>query len=568
VLLRPRQREFVERCVSALDEHGNTVGIAATGFGKTIALSAIVGRHLKEHGSKVLVLQHRDELLNQNRAKMAKVVPGVRASIFNAEHKSWAGDVVFASEPTLRRQANVERMPEFGLAVIDEVHHVAAQGYQSIIARLRENNPLTRLFGTTATIRRGDKATLKPTFTNVADVVGIRELVATGHLVRPRVFVVDVGVQQELRGVRKIAGEYDQDRVAEIFNQPVVNEAVIKHWLEKASERPTIAFCSSVQHASDMAREFRDAGIPAEVVHGELSIEERRRRLRSFELGHTRVLTNVAVLTEGYDFPPVSCVIYLKMSSYKSTFIQAVGRALRTIDADLYPGVIKTDAMVLDFGNTAKMIGELTLDKGLADEHEPGDTPSKECPKCGMLSPLGTQVCDHCGHVFEDDDLDGDGLEEEEDRIANFIMSEIDLLKKSSFMWVDLFGDENSLMATGFSAWAGCFTWGGEVWYAIGGVGAQGVKREVKYLGAGTRIVALAMADDWMSDHETSDSANKSKSWLKLDATEKQLSMLGLPPNPIMGGMSRYHASCRLAFQFNLNRIKHIILSRQPALAA
>jgi DNA repair protein RadD len=559
VLLRPRQREFVERCVSALDEHGNTVGIAATGFGKTIALSAIVGRHLKEHGSKVLVLQHRDELLNQNRAKMAKVVPGVRASIFNAEHKSWAGDVVFASEPTLRRQANVERMPEFGLAVIDEVHHVAAPGYQRIITGLREANPATHLFGTTATIVRGDKATLKSIFTNVADVVGIKELVASGHLVRPRVFVVDVGVQQELRGVRKIAGEYDQDRVAEIFNRPVINGAVVKHWREKAGDRPTVAFCSSVAHATEMARVFNDAGVPADVIHGDLAIEDRRRRLKAFERGDTRVLTNVAVLTEGYDHPPISCVIYLKMSSHKSTFIQAVGRSLRTIDPDLFPGVIKTDAVILDFGATAKSIGNLELDELLADRHEPGETPCKECPECGFVVPISVMVCAECGYEWE--------ATVGEEPLHDFIMSEIDLMEKSPFRWVDLFDDDLALMATGFTAWAGCFAWG-EHWHAIGGCGAAGMKREVKYLGAGTRMMALAMADDWMSDHETSDSANKSKSWLKLDATEKQLSMLGLPPNPIMGGMSRYHASCRLAFQFNLNRIKHIILSRQPALAA
>jgi DNA repair protein RadD len=567
VLLRPRQREFVERCVSALDEHGNTVGVAATGFGKTIALSALAGRHLKEHGGKVLVLQHRDELLNQNRAKMAKVVPGVRASIFNAEHKSWAGDVVFASEPTLRREANVARMPEFGLAIIDEVHHVAAPGYQRIIAGLREANPDARLFGTTATIRRGDKATLKPTFDNIADVVGIRELVASGHLVRPRVFVVDVGVQQERRGIRKIAGEYDQQKVSDTFNQPVVNEAVVKHWRERASERPTIAFCSSVEHAMEMARVFNEAGVRADCVHGEMPIEDRRRRLKAFEEGRTRVLTNVAVLTEGYDFPPVSCIVYLKMSSYKSTFIQAVGRSLRTIDPDLYPGVVKTDAMILDFGNTAKMIGELALDRSLADEYEPGDAPSKECPKCGFVVPVSTKVCDECGHEWEEDEeLEGDGLEEEEDRIANFIMSEIDLMEKSPFRWVDLFDDDMALMATGFTAWAGCFAWGAH-WHAIGGCGAAGTKREVKYLGAGTRMMALAMADDWMNDHETDDGAGKSKRWLKLEATDKQLALLGLPTNQISSGMNRYMAACRITFSFNKARIQNLV-GRSAARAA
>lgn len=563
MLLRPRQKTFVDRCMAALKEHGNTVGIAATGFGKTIALSALVGQHLKEPGAKALVLQHRDELLTQNATKMCKVVPGVRASVFNAERKSWAGDVVFASEPTLRRSSNLDTMPKFSLAVIDEVHHVAAPGYQRIVGAVRELNPLAKLFGTTATIVRGDKATLKPTFTNVADVVGIKELVASGHLVRPRVFVVDVGLQQELREVRKIAGEYDQDRVAEIFNRPVVNEAVVTHWRERAGDRPTVVFCSSVEHATEMARVFNDSGVKADVVHGDLAIEDRRRRLKAFERGHIQVLTNVAVLTEGYDHPPISCVVYLKMSSYKSTFIQAVGRALRTVDPHLYPGVVKTDAMILDFGATAKSIGTLDLDESLSDKREPGEAPCKVCPECGHVVPLGTETCPECGFVWEVEE--SPALAQEP--LTDFVMSEIDLLNKSNFLWVDLFSDDLALMATGFTAWAGCFAWNG-YWHAVGGTGGPGVKRETTYLGVGPRLVAMALADDWMNDHETDDTAGKTKRWLKADATEKQLQVLGLPINQLSSGMSRYMAACKITFQFNRERIQRLVMNRPMAMAA
>lgn len=563
MLLRPRQKTFVERCTDALKKHGNTVGIAATGFGKTIALSAIAGRHLKENGPKVLVLQHRDELLTQNATKMAKVIPGVRASIYNADRKSWAGDVVFASEPTLRREDNLRRMPEFGLAIIDEVHHVAAPGYQRIVTALRELNPLTRLFGTTATIVRGDKASLKPTFTNVADVVGIKELVGTGHLVRPRIFVVDVGLQEELRGVRKIAGEYDQDRVAEIFNRPVVNDAVVEHWRERAGDRPTVVFCSSVDHATEMARVFNEAGVAADVVHGELAIEDRRRRLKAFEQGRTQVLTNVAVLTEGYDHPPISCVVYLKMSSYKSTFIQAVGRALRTVDPALYPGVVKTDAIILDFGATAKSIGTLDLDESLSDKREPGEAPCKVCPECGYVAPLGTEQCPECGFVWEV--AESPALEEEP--IRDFVMSEIDLLNRSAFLWVDLFGDDLALLATGFSAWAGCFAWNGH-WHAVGGTGGPGVKRETRYLGVGSRLIAMALADDWMNDHESDDTASKTKRWLKADATEKQLQVLGIEPTGISTGLSRYMAACQITFKFNRERIQRLVMRRPMQMAA
>lgn len=538
--------------MGALDEHGNTVGIAATGFGKTIALSGLIGEHLKRGASKAIVLQHRDELLNQNRSKLLKVVPDAWATVYNADRKDVRGNVVFASEPTIRRPENLARMPAFDLAVIDECHHVAAPGYQRIIAALREQNSDIRIFGTTATIVRGDKASLKSTFTNVGDIVPIRELVSSGHLVRPRAFVIDVGIQGELRDLRTIAGEIDQEQAAGIFNRPVVNDAVVQHWRERAGDRVTMAFCSTVEHATDVASTFREHGVAADVVHGELSKEERRRRFAAFERGDTQVLTNVAIATEGYDFPPISCIVYLKMSSYKSTFIQAVGRALRTIDPEIYPGVVKTDAIILDFGNTAKSIGNFDLDADLSSDRISGDAPCKSCPECGQVVPIQTRQCDHCGHEWAmvESDLDAEP-------ISDFIMSEVDLLARSNFRWIDPFGEDTCLMAAGFESWGGIYFWNGH-WHAIGGK----PRSRPKYLGVGERTVAMALADDWLNEHESDNSAHKTRRWLSQPATDRQIEILNgsAPVDPLGLSLSKYQASCLLSHQFNKDAIKRLVM--------
>ena len=90
------------------------------------------------------------------------------------------------------------------------------------------------------------------------------------------------------------------------------------------------------------------------------------------------------------------------------------------------------------------------------------------------------------------------------------MMTEIDLLKRSSFAWVDLYGTDDALMATGFAAWGGIF-WLDGVWYAIGG--AKGERPHL--LGVGERTVCLAQADDWLNTHETDESAFKTRSWLR-----------------------------------------------------
>src|SRR5690606_4404107 len=121
--------------------------------------------------------------------------------------------------------------------------------------------------------------------------------------------------------------------------------------------------------------------------------------------------------------------------------------------------------------------------------------------------------------------------------LSGFIMSEIDLLKRSSFAWVDLFGDDAALMANGFNAWGGIFYLDGR-WHAVGG--SQG--RAPRLLGGGERTVCLEQADDWLNEYETDESAFKPKGWLKQAATEKQLQYL--PPEFRQDfGLTRYRAS-------------------------
>ena len=63
MLLRPRQKEFVDRRLEALEKHGNALGVAPTGAGKTILFSEIVGRLVKS-GTAVLDGNNLGELSN------------------------------------------------------------------------------------------------------------------------------------------------------------------------------------------------------------------------------------------------------------------------------------------------------------------------------------------------------------------------------------------------------------------------------------------------------------------------------------------------------------------------
>ncbi len=548
MLLRPRQKLFVERSVAALGAHPNTLGVAPTGAGKTIMLSAVAGKMIGDSGAKAAVLAHRDELTAQNREKFARVNPDITTSVVDATTKSWHGRVTFAMVPTLSRSTNLTAMPALDLLVIDEAHHATADSYRRIIDEALKRNPSCRIFGVTATPNRGDRKGLRAVFSNVSDQIRIGELIRSGHLVPPRTFVIDVGVRDDLAKVRKTASDFDMGEVERIMNRAPVTDAVIRHWQAKAAERQTVVFCSTVDHARSVADAFNDAGFSASLVHGEMGDAARKATLAAYAAGDVQIVVNVAVLTEGWDHPPTSCVVLLRPSSYKSTMIQMVGRGLRTVDPNEHPGIVKTDCVVLDFGTSSLMHGSLEQEVDLVGHEASDDAPTKCCPQCEADIPLGCQECPLCGFVFDNIDDDGDNVP-----LGDFVMSEIDLLKRSSFRWCDLFGDDAALMANGFSAWAGAFFLNGR-WHAVGA--AKGI--EPRLLSIGERMVCLAAADDWLNEHESDESAHKTRRWLSQPPTDRQLAYLPADYRHDFG-LTRYQASALLSFQFNRAAIRSLV---------
>jgi DNA repair protein RadD len=182
---------------------------------------------------------------------------------------------------------------------------------------------------------------------------------------------------------------------------------------------------------------------------------------------------------------------------------------------------------------------------------EPGEAPTKTCPGCEAEVPLGVRDCPLCGHIFES--APGGAP------LDHFVMTEIDLLSRSSFRWVDLFGDDGALIANGFTAWGGAFFLNGR-WHAVGGA----KDNSPRLLAIGESTVCLAAADDWLNEHETDESAHKSRRWLDQPPTEKQLAYL--PPEQRQDlSLTRYEASVLLTFRFNRGQIRRLIFEAVDA---
>src|SRR6202000_1816147 len=95
---------------------------------------------------------------------------------------------------------------------------------------------------------------------------------------------------------------------------------------ELARDRRTIAFCVTVNHARNLSRALNAIGVPAGIVHGEMPAAVRAKALADFRAGKTAVLANVAVLTEGFDDPGVSCVAMARPTRSGGPYATCVGR--------------------------------------------------------------------------------------------------------------------------------------------------------------------------------------------------------------------------------------------------
>lgn len=508
----------MDRVVRALDARDNTLGVAPTGAGKTIIASAAVERLIGGSDARACVLAHRDELTDQNRSKFEWVAPGISTGVVNASVKDWSGQVAFAMVQTLARKANLDDMPALDLLAIDEAHHAAADSYLRIVDRARRLNPACRILGLTATPTRSDRRGLLEVFDNVADQITLAELIASGHLVPPKAFVIDLGVADRLNGLHTTpAGDYDMNLVSEIMNVSAVTEAAIGHWKEKAGDRRTVCFCSTVDHAKEVAEAFKKTGVVSAVVHGGQPPATRAAILSAYSAGEIQVLTNCQVLTEGWDDQPTSCVVLLRPCSAKSTMIQMVGRGLRTVDPSLHPGVVKSDCIVLDFGASILRHGSLQQEIDLA----------------GVVK------------VERDEPAEGEKSERAPSELAHFDMREVDLL--SNFRWSDIFGDGQTWVAAGFEAWA-CVKTRGEFAVCIGG--AKGEPARV--LSAGALMVCFAAGSDWLNTKETGSRAHSSRGWVSLPPSQKQINQLD---RGRYKPKTRYDAACALTYDWNLRKI-------------
>ena len=341
--LRDYQKEAIQNVIDArLSGYNRLLVCLPTGAGKTVIFSELCRLARKD----VLVIAHREELLSQAKDKIERMTEG-KVSVEIEQGTMQASsecNVVVASIRSLRTE-RIQRLKsthDFGLVIYDECHHAAAEDNKRVLRELGcfDDRWTGTLLGFTATTTRGDGIGLGEVFEIIVYEKNILDMIKDKYLVTLRGYRINTAV--DLVNIISDPDLTYEEQIQDYIDIESRNALVARSIQELARDRRTIVFCVSVIHAINMAKSLNALGIPTGVIYGNMPKDKRIETLRKFRQEKLMALTNVGVLTEGFDDPGVSCIAMARPTKSEGLYAQCVGRGAR-----LHPG--KEDCIVLDF---------------------------------------------------------------------------------------------------------------------------------------------------------------------------------------------------------------------------
>ncbi len=272
--------------------------VAPTGAGKTVIEAAMIRSHLEiDPEYRAVVVAHRRELIGQIASTLLRVGVTDIGEICPGVIQRPSARVQVASTQTLRAR---NLFPRASFLVYDEAHHYSSDDWH----QLTKGYPGVIRVGFTATPMRSDGRGMSPAFDSLVVVSTIKELTAQHYLVPCKVVAP-----------------------AKPLKRPNMSHSPVDAYLAHAAGMRTVVFADFVANAERFAEEFREKGVHAVVIHGEMSADERDAAFAAHAKG--AVLVNCMVLTEGWDSPETRCCILARGCGSVATYLQIVGRVLR-----------------------------------------------------------------------------------------------------------------------------------------------------------------------------------------------------------------------------------------------
>ncbi len=358
--LRPYQKEAVEKGLATFSRGGRDVLVEPTGSGKSLIIASIA----KELDGDTIVFQPSAEILHQNLSKLREFAPNLSVGVFSASlGTKTLGKVTFATIGTIYNQKDMWRL--FDNVIIDEAHLVNSKGgmYDEFI---KEHGGA--VLGLTATPYRlhsyedyktGERAvvakmlnrTRPKIFDNIVHITQISEMYEQGFLCPVRYTIKEKYKHEQL--TLNSTGMDFTDKSLKQYNEDnnTIEEAVkIIKELVAGGAKHILVFNKFVEEAEVLSSLLRNADITAETISAKTPKKDRVELLENFRNGNTKVVTNVGVLTTGFDFPELDCIVLARPTQSVALYYQMIGRGVRIAEGKKQVDVVDMCGNVNRFG--------------------------------------------------------------------------------------------------------------------------------------------------------------------------------------------------------------------------
>jgi superfamily II DNA or RNA helicase len=305
-----------------------------TASGKTIAAAGFV-EAARTLG--VLILTHRRLLVSQfTRDLKTEGYAGRFTDVITRETRSAkTAPLTIQTYAWFARHVDSIDRDAYQLVICDEAHTALGEKTSAAIRSFPE--PL--YIGMTATEQLIAKQ-VSDVFPASVDDLPLQDAARRGLIAPLR--DLRVPPVAAINSVPIVGGDFDQEILAKTLDHQALNQAAASLYRDRFDNTPGIVYAAGVEHAYNLAQEFRAAGLKAEAVSGRTPPVRLAETLAAYERGEINVLINAQLLAEGWNSPRATVCMHLAPTASRRVYQQRIGRIMR-----LHPR--KEAGIVVDF---------------------------------------------------------------------------------------------------------------------------------------------------------------------------------------------------------------------------
>ncbi len=305
-----------------------------TASGKTIAAAGFV-EAARTLG--VLILTHRRLLVSQFHRELTAEGYGDRLvpQIENGQAPPIDAPITIQTYAWFARHVGSVSREAYQLVICDEAHTALGEKTSAAIRSFPE--PV--FIGMTATEQLIAKQ-VSDVFPASVDDLPLADAARRGLIAPLR--CLRVPPVAAIHSVPIVGGDFEERALAQVLDHQALNQAAASLYRDRFDNTPGIVYAAGVDHAYNLAKEFRAAGIKTEAVSGRTPPVRLAETLAAYERGEINVLINAMLLAEGWNSPRATVCMHLAPTASRRVYQQRIGRIMR-----MHPR--KEAGIVLDF---------------------------------------------------------------------------------------------------------------------------------------------------------------------------------------------------------------------------